>query len=408
MITQHHGDNLDILPTLAPCSVQAIITSPAYFGLRVYQIPKSSWPEIAYCPLIGLPPVVIPAMQCQLGAEPDPLAYIGHLVHVFRLARPALRGDATLWVNLADSYAGSWGNYGRKDEPGTQRERSQERDNEPSAYKGNREKPITASLNIPEKNLLGIPHRAALALQADGWVWRSEVIWHAPNKMPESVRDRPTRAHEQILLFGNGPRYYYDQEAVAEQAIQPIGEARLSGQHRQAALQDLKSSTLGSNQGAPTRNRRSVWSIPTTPMPAALRGDDAHYAAWPPALVEIMVKASTANKACAACGAAWVRQVEREAQYERRQDRAQPADAMPQVDSSGWKPAIVRDLGFTPACACEAGVGRCVVLDCFGGTGTTAQVAEQLGRDAILIDLGYQALQSKRTDNVQIAMEAYL
>lgn len=106
-ITQLHGDNLIILPTLAIGSIQALITSPPYFGLRSYSIPPSDWPEVVYTPLIGLPPVTIPAMSCQLGAESDPLAYIGHLVHVFRLARPALRGDGTLFLNLADSYSGS-------------------------------------------------------------------------------------------------------------------------------------------------------------------------------------------------------------------------------------------------------------------------------------------------------------
>lgn len=417
MITQLHGDNLAILPTLAPRSIQALITSPAYYGLRSYKIPPSAWPEVTYCPLIGLPPVVIPAMQCQLGAEPDPLAYIGHLVHVFRLARPALRGDGTLWVNLADSYSAQGGPQvnGTKQTKGSQ----------DGAWGGASRNGVAG---IPDKNLLGIPHRAALALQADGWVWRSEIIWNAPNKMPESVRDRPTRAHEQVLLFGVGPRYYYDQDAVREpladdtlkkngigadgkgypvnnRSITPdvYGIKEFSGNMKPGASRSMNPAG---------RNKRTVWEIPTAPMPTKLRGtDDAHYAAWPPALVEIMVKASTCNKACAACGAAWVRQVEREQRprgdaFGKKQigkdfDHGQGGRAYMET-------IAVRTTGFTPACACAAGVGRCVVLDPFAGTGTTMSVCESLGRDSIGIDLGYQELQQKRTDNLQIAMEAFI
>lgn len=408
MITQLHGDNLDILPTLAPGSVQTIVTSPPYFGLRSYSIPPSAWPEVIYQPLIGLPPVVIPAMVCQLGAEPDPLAYIAHLVHVFRLARVALRDDGTLWVNLADSYGGERGNK----TPAPQTKWAHAGADTPGSSKGDTQR----------KQLLGIPHRAALALQADGWVWRSEVIWHAPNKMPESVRDRPTRAHEQVLLFGKGPRYYYDSEAVAEEAT--ATENRGGGHTVQAQVVAPGALNDGFNarwQPTGTRNKRTVWSIPTTPMPSKLRGaSDAHYAAWPPALVEVMIKASTANKACAACGAAWVRQVEREDQGwdgSRYGEKAVAATGGAKSggtarstlgSSNGKSTGLYHTTGFVPACTCAAGIGRCVVLDPFGGTGTTGAVAEQLGRDAILIDLGYQELQAKRTDNLQIAMEAYL
>lgn len=104
----------------------------------------------------------------------------------------------------------------------------------------------------------------------------------------------------------------------------------------------------------------------------------------------------------------WERLVEREPQYERRQAREQPNGSPPQVDSSGWKPAIVSDLGHAPACACAADVGRCIVLDPFAGTGTTMAVAESLGRDSIGIDLGYQELQAKRTTSIQISMESIL
>lgn len=395
-ITSLHGDALDLLPTLEVGSIQALVTSPPYYGLRSYAIPPSSWPAVAYTPLIGLPPVVIPPMVCQLGAEPDPLAYIGHLVHVFRLARPALRKDATLWVNLADSYAGSSMTGGTSSKEGS-----------PSRANRMFEKPKDEL--IPSKNLCGIPARAALALQADGWVWRNDIIWHATNKMPESVRDRFTRAHEDVLLFGNSARYYFDSEAVAESAVKGDAGAgprnyRTNGNsnQRQYEGQTDKERTF--------RNRRDVWSIPTTPMPAHLRnGDEAHYAAWPPALVEVMVNASTANKACGACGAAWVRQVGQVGTVADRWSKTNGlAGHIGGTHTERTTRRVMETTGFAPACACNADPARCVVLDPFAGTGTTLAVAESLGRDSIGIDLGYQTLQARRTDGVQIDMEAFL
>lgn len=408
-ITSLHGDCLDLLPTLEVGSIQALVTSPPYYGLRQYAIPPSSWHAVEYTPMIGLPPVVVPPMVCQLGAEPDPLAYIGHLVHVFRLARPALRTDATLWVNLGDSYAstGKIDDYRRT----TSGKLMPPQGRAPSG-------------GIPDKNLLGIPARAALALQADGWIWRNDIIWHAPNKMPESVRDRFTRAHEDVLLFGNSARYYFDQDEVREphkeSSIERQKYALNIGQGGDAAALGKRSGNWKVEQiNHPAgRNRRDVWSIPTSPMPAHLRnGDEAHYAAWPPALAEIMVKAASANKACGTCGAAWVRRVEREsASKNNPRDWQGVPEYQPNRNGHAQEPKkrgavgtpTTVDLGFAPACACAASTARCVVLDPFAGTGTTLQVSESLGRDSIGIDLGYQSLQERRTDGIQIEMEAYL
>lgn len=386
-------------------------------------------------------------MVCHLGAEPDPLAYIAHLVHVFRLARPALRSDGVLWLNLGDSYASDGGKrtYGSSDRatgrgPGVEWRPG----------------------GIPDKNLLGIPQRAALALQADGWIWRSEVIWAKPNGMPESVQDRVTRAHEQVLLFGNGPQYYYDAVAVQEEASE--GERRVNriGGYQEKVVPGREGSAIPqalTNRDVTTRNRRSVWSVPTSPMPRHLRAaDEAHYAAWPPALVEVMIKASTSNKACGVCGRAWVRKTEKGLPSE-ASDRPQARraaqlwaenaltdahleairavgvtdTARSRATSTGYGnnrdvverlaaeakavlggyyreflSGAVLDHGHAPACAHGDGSARSVVLDPFAGTGTTGAVAESLGRDSILIDLGYQALQERRTSNLQISMEAFL
>jgi DNA modification methylase len=333
MITQHVGDCLDILPTLEVGSVQAIVTSPPYYGLRDYGVPPSVWPAVTYAPLAGLPPVVIPAWGGCLGLEPDPLAYVAHLVHVFRLARHALAGDGVAWLNLGDSYARTGGTdkvSSATAQVGSTRNTLSQRGNRDSR----------APTSIPDKNLLCIPHRAALALQADGWFLRSDVVWEKPNAMPESVSDRPTRAHEYVFLLSKQPRYSYDADAISERATQPVGVAHLTGQHKRAALQDVRSSKLGANQGSDTRNARSIWRVATTPY----RG--AHYAPMPLALAERCIRAAT-----------------------------RPGD---------------------------------LVLDPFGGSGTTARAALALGRRAALIELSptYIDLQNERTAVVQ--MEATL
>lgn len=156
--------------------------------------------------------------------------------------------------------------------------------------------------------------------------------------------------------------------------------------------------------------RSDVLRVATSPMPAHLRnGDEAHYAAWPPALVEIMVKAASANKACAACGAAWVRQTEQTGVVNDRWSKTNGlAGHIGGTHTERTTRRVMETTGFAPACTCAAPVGRCVILDPFSGTGTTLAVAESLGRDSIGIDLGYQTLQAKRTDGLQITLDALL
>jgi DNA modification methylase len=140
---------------------------------------------------------------------------------------------------------------------------------------------------LKPKDLVGIPWRVAFALQADGWWLRSDIIWHKPNPMPESVTDRPTKAHEYVFLLTKGERYQYDADAIAEKATQPTGAPRLTAQHKRGVLQDLTASTLGSNQGAETRNARSVWTVATQPF------SGAHFATMPPELVRRCILAGS-------------------------------------------------------------------------------------------------------------------
>lgn len=221
-VTLHLGDATTVLAGLNTGSVDCIVTSPPYYGLRDYGVPPTEWPEVSYAPVTGTPPIAIPAMTCPLGAEPDPAAFVGHLVLLFREARRVLADDGTLWLNLGDSYSGSWGNQGRKESRGTQRpiNKPMMQPVHDGRY-GDVERRNTGAIKPgqpPAKNLMGIPWRVAFALQDDGWTLRSDIIWAKPDPMPANVRDRPTSSHEHVFLFAKSRRYWYDSEAIAEQA----------------------------------------------------------------------------------------------------------------------------------------------------------------------------------------------
>jgi DNA modification methylase len=150
------------------------------------------------------------AWRGSLGLEPTPELYVRHIVEVMREVRRVLRKDGTLWLNLGDSYAGSWGNKGHRRET----KRLNRFDVIPPEISPPTARP--ANYGLKPKDLVGIPWRVAFALQADGWWLRSDIIWHKVNPMPESVRDRPTRSHEFLFLLTKSRRYFFDQEAVRE------------------------------------------------------------------------------------------------------------------------------------------------------------------------------------------------
>lgn len=396
------GSALDRLAELPEKSVHTIPTSPPYFGLRAYAGEQVvDWPEVAFYPMPGLaafmPPVVIPAQRAALGSEGDLLAYVGHLVAIFRTCRRVLRDDGVLWLNLGDSYNSAPSNM---QNGGVQR----------AGYKagydaiGRQDRQVA---DLKPKDLIGVPWRVALALQADGWYLRSDIIWHKLAPMPESVTDRPTKGHEYVFLLAKSPRYFYDAVAVAEAAAQPLGDAALTGQHKASAggytTNGCGASTLGTNQGPSTRNRRSVWSL--GPQPYA----GAHFATWPPALVEPMILAGTSARGCCpACGAPWVRVVEREGAKVRAVHTNGPqADhgflGGGRIDEN----PVVATLGWRPSCACDAGDPLpCVVLDPFTGSGTTGAVAVELGRRFVGIELSaeYADLATRRIGAAQPAL----
>lgn len=300
------GDCLESLRAMSDQSAHCCVTSPPYFGLRDYGV------------------------DGQIGLEGTPQAFVARLVEVFREVRRVLRDDGTLWLNLGDSYAG--GNSGSKWREGSARADGMVRgDGEASRRNRNGNGAVHG---VKPKDLIGIPWRVAFALQDDGWYLRQEIIWHKPNPMPESVRDRCTKAHEQIFLLSKSPRYYFDSEAIRE----PVKSNKGNGRSFRGGGSYTGGNAFNNHQKKPretrgnvpnetgTRNRRSVWTVSTKPF------SGAHFATFPPDLIEPCIMAG-----------------------------------------------------------CPAGG---TVLDPFGGSGTTAGVAMKHGRNAILCELNpeYAAL----------------
>ena len=292
---------------------QVCVTSPPYWGLRDYGV------------------------DGQLGLEPTPAEYVQRLVGVFRLVREVMANNGTLWLNLGDCYA-------NPDKGGYQPSRVKAED---SMQKGNLASDFYGAPNrnqavgLKPKNLVGIPWRVAFAMQADGWYLRQDIIWHKPNPMPESVTDRPTKAHEYLFLLSKSARYYYDAEAIREASDpkQEIHNRRYAKEYeattKRAEAGNRQPGNVGSigihsRPGPGGRNRRSVWTVSTQPYP------DAHFATFPPALIEPCILAGS-----------------------------RPGD---------------------------------IVLDPFMGSGTTAQVAEHLGRRWIGCEINpeYIPLQANR------------
>ncbi len=249
-ITIHHGDAREVLTVMAEGSVQCCVTSPPYWGLRDYDV------------------------DGQLGLEKTPELYVEHLVAVFREVRRVLRDDGTLWLNLGDSYA-STSASGTQGQPGQRADRT---------FTAER-MPAKTGAVLKSKNLVGIPWRVAFALQADGWYLRSDIIWHKPNPMPESVTDRPTKSHEYLFLMSKNATYYYNADAIRESGVEPNRQRndRVGGTHEAA----IRHSPGGIMRASETRNKRSVWTVPTHPYPKA------HFATFPPRLIEPCIKAGT-------------------------------------------------------------------------------------------------------------------
>jgi DNA modification methylase len=355
----YNMDCLEGLKQLPNNSIDCCVTSPPYWGLRDYGV------------------------EGQLGLEKTPEAYVERMVEVFREVRRVLRDDGTLWLNLGDSYTKNKSNNGGYSEKSTlsgfTRSDTKGRQANESGLR------IKLSHGLKKKDLIGIPWRVAFALQADGWYLRSDIIWHKPNPMPESVTDRPTKAHEYIFLLTKKRKYFYDREAIREPA-KPWNAGRMSapkmGKHRPTDPYGQQTKKVYDViKGA---NRRTVWTIATQPYPGA------HFATFPPKLIELCILAGTSPKACEVCGAPWERVVEREPMEIKRSDRGMALGKYGKTAASGTmiKPATSVTTGWQPTCTCQnEGKGRCIVLDPFMGSGTTGMVAAMYQRNFIGFEL---------------------
>lgn len=304
------GDCIESLRRLPEKCVHTCVTSPPYFGLRDY------------------------GMDGQIGLEATPDAFVARLVDVFREVRRVLRDDGTLWLNLGDSWAGakskavqtSLADYGC---------------NGVSTWSDAAERRASSMVVRPKvsgldsKQLIGIPWRVALALQADGWILRDEVIWHKPGVMPYSGKDRFTRNHEQIFLLSKRPKYYFDHDAIREPAIYPAGTKAAKGSETRQSEPGVNARPAEYKVYDGMRTKRSVWTVTTKPFKGA------HFATFPPDLIEPCV------------------------------------------------------LAGSP-------IGG-IVLDPFGGSGTTAGVAMKHGREAILCELNSDYVEMMNSRIVSIA-----
>lgn len=279
------------LPMIEDETVQTIVTSPPYFGLRLYDGEQAvAWQEAQYAPMAGLPPITVPAMECPLGNEPTIEAYIGHLILCLREWWRVLKADGVAWVNLGDSYAS--GELGRHDSV-----QGREIDGKRVTSKAKERRQMKMQTGVPKKSILMIPARFALAAQAEGWIVRSDIIWHKPNPMPESVTDRPTKAHEYIYLLAKQERYYYDEEAVRIPAKTDSTERDKRGNsdhHKNLSVAGRTTHSMhraranGEGYEFPAMRRlRSVWEVPLQPYPGS------HFAVFPPALIQPMIKAGS-------------------------------------------------------------------------------------------------------------------
>ena len=248
------GDCRDVLKELPSNSIHMVCTSPPYYGLRNYGVDR------------------------QIGLEPTPDAYLAEMVAVFREVKRVLRPDGTCWVNMGDSYAAGHGGrdtMGRGSIPRTGSIKPGSVGNAFWSYQGENT-PARIIPNVKPKDLLMMPARLALALQADGWWLRSDIIWHKPNPMPESVTDRPTSAHEHVFLLTRSPRYFYDASAIAEPS-EASSLLRL-GQDVEQQAGSLRANggtkTNGAMKavGGSTRACRNVWTIATAPLSSAFSG----------------------------------------------------------------------------------------------------------------------------------------
>jgi DNA modification methylase len=452
MNTIIHGHVLDVLRDMDDESIDCCITSPPYWSLRDYKVPPVIWyneesmmehlstfsgnkrPQVLYpgewdkwCEhewgdgqvkrtrgtlhgvnaqvgntLSGISGTEINngnfcshcnAWKGQLGLEPTFELYIDHLIEIFAEVKRVLKKTGTLWVNLGDSYAGSggaggdWSNGNRAKEP----------------------KWKQAKVNMPSKSLCNIPHRFSIAMTDRlGMILRNTIIWHKPNCMPSSAKDRFTVDFEYVFFFTKSQKYYF------KQLFEPsIDEESINGRRKRNPYKGCGEKGFEIRDGFSKipegkqyleRNKRCVWQIPTSPSP------EAHFATFPNDLVQPMVEAGCPEQICKKCGKAREAIIESEGEY--TSVESQTIKGMKRQEGAGIYRPNSRESGGVGStryvksnkltdCGCNAGWTSGIVLDCFAGTGTTCYVAKEMGRNYIGIDINENYCDIAKEKNAQ-------
>ncbi len=292
--------------------------------------------------------------QKQLGMEDTPEEFVNNLIQVFREVKRVLRDDGTVWLNLGDSF-------------------------------------------LPNKQLGCIPFKVAIALQQDNWILRQDIIWHKPNPMPESVKDRCTKAHEYIFLLSKSPKYYFDNEAIKEDSKyhgrdkrSDRGRIKYDGKKSSNKDRKLQQSFMTIN---PKKNKRSVWTVTTKPFKGA------HFATFPKDLIEPCVLAGCPEKTCVACGKPYERVIQKQKSLQVERNKRSGTDDRKiggVLDKYNRENPLI-DLGLKKQCNCKTNETKSgTVLDCFGGSGTTGIVANNHYRNAVLIELNAEYIEIAR------------
>ena len=429
-------------------SVQLCCFSPPYWGLRKYSVNPLVWGGDSECrhewgvtgpehhpgqveqtkwkdaKAAGHGQTAGSGQFCQpcgawrgdLGLEPTPELYLDHMMLVMSEVWRVLRDDGVCFVNLGDSYSGS-GKAGSNPE-------YQERHTEFGKSSIHKERFGLSGIKpkgIPAKSLCLIPQKFAIRCQEAGWIIRSEIIWAKPNPMPESVKDRPTRSHEQIWLMVKQGRYYWDQDAVAEPQVEyervrrlgekergldtvyniaQDGQTGLADQSQTGAVRNVAVRHELAEKG--TRNVRDVWICATEPTP------EAHFATWPMKLIEKMIRAGSSPRVCPKCHAPWMRVVQKPDMTQRpirasgskmNTDTVHLSNNWQGIPKSAgqqyqeWRNANPdKTIGWQSTCSCpdNDGSGKSIVLDPFCGTAKTVLKAEELNRIGVGMDLSWE------------------
>ena len=347
----------------------------------------------------------------QIGLEQTPEDYIREMVNVFRLVKDLLTDDGVIWVNIGDSYSSykDCKSIGQTLAKGTNREDAHVLDKGSSPTRNTK---MLKSQGLKNKDLIGIPWMLAFALRADGWYLRQDIIWHKPNPMPESVTDRCTKAHEYIFLLSKSDKYFFDNEAIKEPATTTDNtnrnrdESRLNNTPGRTRMAGLKTNHYI------TKNKRSVWTVTTKPYKGA------HFATFPKDLIEPCIKAGTSEIGhCPVCNARWKRikidtgerhnvEIYKGNAVKDYEDASvqNPSDTKRRVLESMSK---IYKHEWVPTCECKEKPVADIVFDPFMGSGTTAQVALELGRQYLGCELNpnYEALQQERINSATPQLE---